>query len=297
VVAIAPIVSDLLNLQRSFAHHWSCYGFWAEVLEPYEELGIFNWLDDPRADTLMTIVDPWQYRARLDLPKLIITAAGDDFFVHDSIQFYLDDLPGETYVRTVPNTNHYLDGAEAEVLTNTVPYYDAILTNQSRPSFSWTLNDDGSTTVTTATTPLAVYLWQADNPTTRDFRQVTIGNTWTQTTLTQQSPGVYHAAPGTPAAGWRSYFVEVVFDYQTGSIGLSDYDYHFTTEMRVLPESRPFETDFSRDRTTNLLDLHILTQNWLTSPPYYDIYPRRTGDNLINLHELTILAQQWLEGM
>ena len=175
VVAVAPIVSDLLNMRRSFAHHWSCYGFWAEALSPYEDMGIFDWFAEPQVDDLLAIVDPYAYRSRLDeVPKFIVTAAGDDFFVHDSVQFYLDGLPGETCLRTVPNTNHYLDGAFSTVFENMVPYYDAFLNNQARPAFDWTLNADGSMTVTVAPGDaadlLAVNLWQADNPTARDFR-------------------------------------------------------------------------------------------------------------------------------
>lgn len=295
VTAISPIVSDLLNMKRTFAHHWSCYGFWADALWPYEEMNIFDRFDSPRADDLLAIVDPYEYRDRLNIPKFIVTAAGDDFFVHDSIQFYLDDLLGETYVRTVPNTNHYLDGAQDEVLANMVPFYDAFLTGQPRPEFSWTLNDDGSMTVLTADTPVEVKLWQADNPTDRDFRQETIGNTWTSSILTEQSPGVYVADPGIPPTGWRSYFVELVYDYQTPSYGISDFDYHLTTEMRVLPEVRPFEADLSRDRTTDALDLVILAENWLRAAPYYDIMPRRTGDGIINLAEASVFSLHWLE--
>jgi PhoPQ-activated pathogenicity-related protein len=295
VTAIAPIVSDLLNMRRSFAHQWSCYGFWAEALNPYEQMGIFDWFDMSRTDELLAIVDPYEYRERLTLPKLIVTAAGDDFFVHDSLQFYIDGLPGETYVRTFPNTNHYLDGAYEEVLTNLVPYYDAFLNGKTRPAFSWQLHPDGSMTVTTGVQPLEVKLWQADNPYSRDFRKVTIGNSWTSTVLTAQSPGVYAANPGLPPAGWRSYFVEMVYDYQTSSVGIGDYDYHFTTEMRVVPEIRPFEADWSRDRTTDLQDLAILAENWLGPMAYYDMMPRRTGDNIINLAELGLFASHWLD--
>ncbi len=295
VTAISPIVSDLLNMKRTFAHHWSCYGFWADALWPYEEMNIFDRFDSPRADDLLAIVDPYEYRDRLNIPKFIVTVAGDDFFVHDSIQFYLDDLLGETYVRTVPNTNHYLDGAQDEVLENMVPFYDAFLTGQPRPELSWTLNDDGSMTVLTADTPIEVKLWQADNPTDRDFRQETIGNTWTSSILTEQSPGVYVADPGIPPTGWRSYFVELVYDYQTPSSGISNYDYHLTTELRVLPEVRPFEADLSRDRITDALDLVILAENWLRAAPYYDIMPRRTGDGIINLAEASVFSLHWLE--
>lgn len=296
VTAIAPIVSDLLNMRRGFAHQWSCYGFWAEALAPYEELGIFDWFDDPRTADLMAIVDPYEYRDRLTIPKYMITAAGDDFFVNDSVQFYWDNLLGEHYLRTVPNTNHYLDGALDEVFTNMVPYYDAFLNGSSRPQFDWTYQTDGSVIVTTAGTPLAVNLWQADNPTSRDFRQVTIGTAWTSTLLPQQSPGVYVADPGVPAVGWRAFFVEMVYDYTTSSVGIGDYDYHFTTEIRVLPEVRPFEADFTRDRITDTEDLLILGQYWLADSPYFDILPRRNGDSTINMADFTAFGLSWLNG-
>ena len=303
VVAVAPIVSDLLNMRRSFAHQWSCYGFWADALSPYEDLGIFDWFDTERADELISIVDPYAYRTDLTIPKFIITAAGDDFFVHDSIQFYIDELIGETYIRTVPNTNHYLDGAFDIVFENMVPYYDAYLRGQARPYFSWSLEDDGSMIVFTDTDPdvtlLEVNLWVADNLNTRDFRQVTIGTSWIPITLYESSPdsGVYMADPGMPAAGWRSYFVEVVYDF-AGSFagGLDNLDYHFTTEMRVLPDMRPYEADWTHDRQTDFRDFAMLGAYWLSDTPYYDVTPRRNGDGIIDLAELSTLSLHWLGG-
>ena len=309
VTAVAPIVSDLLNMRRSFAHHYSCYGFWADALSPYEELGIFDWFDTARADELVAIVDPYAYLDRLAIPKFIVTAAGDDFFIHDSVQFYLDDLfyldslsngQSETYIRTVPNTNHYLDGALDTVYENMVPYYDAFLRGEDRPVFSWALEDDGSMTVITDVNeppPMAVNLWQADNLTNRDFRQVTIGPSWTSTPLTEISPGsgVYIADPGMPPTGWRSYFVELVYDFSSPFTDeLETFDYHFTTEMRVLPEMRPYEADWTRDGLTDLADVSMLASYWLSDTPYYDIMPRRTGDGVINLAEMSAFSLHWL---
>jgi len=299
VVAIAPIVSDLLNMRRSFAHHWSCYGFWADALSPYEDLAIFDWFDTPDADALVAIVDPYAYLDDLTIPKFIITAAGDDFFIHDSAQFYIDELIGKTHFRTVPNTNHYLDGALDTVFENMVPYYDAFLRSQSRPSLSWSLEDDGSMTVFTDpnVAPLQVNLWVANNLTARDFRQVTIGTSWTSAPLSETFPGsaVYLADPGTPAVGWRSYFVEAVYDF-TGSLAgqLDGYDYHFTTEIRVLPEVRPFEADWTQDQQTDINDIVMLAAYWLSDTPYYDLMPRRTGDGIIDLAELSTFALHWL---
>jgi len=35
VIAIAPLVIDLLNVEKSFDHHYSVYGFWASAIQDY----------------------------------------------------------------------------------------------------------------------------------------------------------------------------------------------------------------------------------------------------------------------
>ena len=40
------------------------------------------------------------------MPKLLVNAAGDQFFIPTSSQFYFDELPGEKYLRYVPNADH-----------------------------------------------------------------------------------------------------------------------------------------------------------------------------------------------
>ncbi|MEJ5260027.1 MAG: PhoPQ-activated protein PqaA family protein [Anaerohalosphaeraceae bacterium] len=293
VIAAAPIVIDLLNMERSFAHHWACYGFWAPSLAPYQQKMIFDRFDLPRTAELLEIVDPYRYRSRLTLPKYIITASGDDFFVSDSAQFYIRQLSGETLLRTVPNSNHYLDGVYSSVFAGLVPFYDAVLNGAARPNYSWTVQPDGRTIVQTSTTPTAVKLWQITNPTARDFRRLTTGPNWTSTPLTDQGGGVYIGQVPVPPQGWTAYFVELTFPGRT--VGGIQYPYLFTTEMVVVPEIRPFETDFSRDRTTDLLDLVIFSEHWLTSNPYRDLYPRRGGDGLVNLNDLALFGLHWLE--
>ena len=39
VVAIVPIVIDLLNIEPSFKHHLAAYGFWAPAVGDYEDDG------------------------------------------------------------------------------------------------------------------------------------------------------------------------------------------------------------------------------------------------------------------
>jgi PhoPQ-activated pathogenicity-related protein len=290
VVALAPIVSDLLNMKKSFAHQWASYGFWADALQPYVEMGIFDRFDTPRGAELISIVDPYAYKDRLTMPKFIINAAGDNFFVSDGIQFYLNGLPGEKYLRHVPNTDHYLsNGATSDVFYCLVPYYYSLLNNIARPAFSWTINGDDSITVTATSTPKAVYLWQITNPSTRDFRLSTTGANWSKTTLPDSGGGVYIADIAEPTSGWTAFFVELVYQ---GT--LSTYDYHLTTEMVVIPEILPYEADFSRDTITNILDLTILADTWLTEDDYRDIAPRRGGgDGIINFNDFANFGVHW----
>jgi len=293
VTAVAPIVSDLLNMKRSFAHHWAAYGFWADALWPYEELGIFDWFDTPEVTALLEIVDPFEYLDRLDIPKYIVNAAGDDFFVNDSIQFYIDELLGETYLRHVPNTDHYLTGATDDVFNSMAPFYDAFLKGDSRPEFYWFLEKDGSIRVETVDTPKDVNLWQASNTETRDFRLVTIGATWTSSPLEDEGGGVYIGRVEQPLSGWTAFFVELV--YESPFQGADEYDYHFTTELRVVPEILPFEADFNRNQMTDIFDLAILSEVWLTENDYRDIAPRRVGDGIVNLSDFAVMGMHWLQ--
>lgn len=297
VTAAAPIVSDLLNMQRTFAHQWACYGFWAEALSPYEDLGIFDWFDAPRTEALLEIVDPYRYRNRqqLQIPKFLIMASGDDFFVSDSAQFYIHDLLGPTHMRIVPNATHYLNGPGImeSVFNSMVPYYDAFLDGDSPPSFDWTVEPDGSIYVETTTAPKTVNLWQITNPNTRDFRLVTTGDNWMSSPLADQGGGLYIGQVPQPPMGWTAYFVELTFAGR--DLGGTVFDYTFTTEMVVLPEIRPFETDFSRDRQTDLADLAEFTEVWLTGNAYRDIWPRRGGDDIVSLSDLALFGLHWLE--
>src|SRR4026209_990597 len=100
-------------------------------------MGIMRWLATPPFAALMAIEDPWSYRSRLTMPKLLLNAAGDQFFLPDSSRFYFGALPGEKYLRYVPNTDHSLDGSEA--FEKLQAFYATIAACDERPQFSWTV--------------------------------------------------------------------------------------------------------------------------------------------------------------
>jgi len=238
VTAIIPIVIDVLNVNVSMRHHHAAYGFWAPAVGDYEHHKIMERMDTPEMEALYRLVDPFYYRSQLKMPKYIVNGSGDQFFLPDSSQFYFDRLEGEKHLRYVPNADHSLDGSDA--IETIVAFYGLILADRPRPEYSWTAKPDGSIHVKTVQEPAQVTLWQATNPSARDFRVESLGKKYTATQLDDQGNGLFIAQVPKPTAGWTAYFVELT--YATGT----KFPLKVTTEVRVVPDTLPFADQKTR---------------------------------------------------
>jgi PhoPQ-activated pathogenicity-related protein len=236
VVAIIPAVIDVLNMDEQMKHHFGAYGFYSDAIADYGEMKVFERLDTPEGQALTKFVDPYEYRDRYaSIPKFLVNSTGDQFFLPDSAQFYFHDLPGEKYIRYIPNTDHGLNAMDA--IQSLLGFYKSILTDSPRPKFSWSVKDDGSIEAKMAagTGPQVVKLWQATNPKARDFRLETIGPAWKSTGLRASGNDrrTYIAKVPEPKEGWTAFFIEFSF-------GRGPIPYKFTTEVRVVPDRLPF---------------------------------------------------------
>jgi PKD repeat protein len=270
VKAIAPIVIDVLNMDENMQHHKSVYatqtqgvtGGFSDAVIDYTQLGVFERLvpdaggnlpDD--ALGLLALVDPYEYRNRVIIPKFIINASGDEFFVSDSAQFYVDDLVGETNLTYIPNVGHGLgdDGGDpfnensaAFMLAN---WYLALLQDVERPSINWAFPSENSIVVSLDSPSPGeptVRLWSITNPTHRDFRKpITddLGRQWTSSELTRQADGTYIGEVNTPSAGWTAYYIQVRFPSAARPAvavpNLPEPEFVFTTPVRVVPDVYP----------------------------------------------------------
>jgi PhoPQ-activated pathogenicity-related protein len=232
VVAIVPMVIDALHVVPSFQHHYRSYGFWAPAVKNYFDEHLMGNLSGEAFQKLMDIEDPYSYRKRFTMPKLIVNAAGDQFFLPDSSRFYFDDLPGEKHLLYEANADHSLHDTDAD--SSIAAFYLSVLRGSERPNIDWIFQPDGSIRVTTNRTPLTVTLWQSTNPDHRDFRVEAIGRSYHGTTLAAENPGVYVARVPKPAKGWTAFFVEASF------AGEGKYPFKFTTAVRVVPDVEPY---------------------------------------------------------
>lgn len=237
VKAIIPLVIDALNTEAITRHHYAAYGFFSSALGDYVRHGLYpHRLGTPEMDKILEIEDPYMYRHRaaLEMPKYVINASGDQFFLPDNSQLYFADMPGEKYLRYVPNAKHNLEGSDAR--DSMLAFYASVLNDGERPEFSWTLEENGPIRVTVKDKPIQVNLWQATNPDARDFRLDTIGKAWTKTELTGRE-GEYVGVVEKPAEGYTAYFVELVYD--SGG----EYPFKFTTDVSVNPDVLPFDIE------------------------------------------------------
>lgn len=232
VVAIVPMVIDLLNVETSFVHHWRAYGAWSDAVNDYVEHKIMDWMGTPEFHALMKIEEPFNYRDRLTMPKYIVNASGDQFFLPDSSQFYFDQLLGEKQLRYVPNTGHSLDKTDA--IESVQAFYASVVTGTRRPEIRWSFERDGSIRVVTKERPEEVRLWQATNPKARNFRIDVIGPAYTSTVLQPVGPNTWIGKVDKPAAGWTAFFVEATF----ASGG--KHPLKITSGVRVTPETLPY---------------------------------------------------------
>ena len=242
VVAIAPMVIDLLNVEPSFQHHWRAYGFWAPAVYDYRREGIMEWQGRPEYRRLLEITEPYSYRQRLaEIPKYLINAAGDEFFLPDSWKFYWHELPGEKHLRYVANGNHSLAGTD--VAESFVGFYRSVLEDGTRPEVDWSA-EDGVIVVRTdpGKPPTKIELWTATNPTRRDFRVVTIKRTWEAEEIAPRQDGVYRLEIAEPEEGWKAAFVELTY------AGEGPEPMKVTTGTLVVPETLPFP-EYEPDRS------------------------------------------------
>lgn len=233
VVAIIPIVIDVLNVNVSMKHHFAAYGFWAPAVDDYVSHRIMARMHEPRLEELYHLVDPYYYRHRLTMPKFILNASGDQFFLPDSSQFYYNELEGEKYLRYVANTDHSLK--ESDAVKSIAAFYSRILTGTPRPRFSWTFEGNDEIRIHAEDKPMSVQLWQATNPKARDFRLENVGKIYTSSKLKSDGNGGYVARVSAPPEGWTAFYCELTFK-EKGTLPLK-----VTTGVRVVPDTLPHE--------------------------------------------------------
>ncbi|CAI5958014.1 unnamed protein product [Closterium sp. NIES-64] len=257
VVAFISYGYDLINFQPNMQHLLDSLGAVPILGRFYADYNLTHLLHSPQMRHIMSYTDPYFFRDRLTMPKLLIAASNDEFFSMDDSYFYFNDLPAPTLFKIVANLDH--------MVIQMLPAVDW-------PRLTWRF--DWSTFTIHATSdrkPLAVRAWTgrtSQGSKRRDFRfivkQGLTGCTVPFTSLpksyiakfgtlcvqpipfsqyavsppTLHPDGLWHfssAVKDIPKVGYRAMFIEVDFKH-----GPYPKPLVLTTEAMIAPNTFPF---------------------------------------------------------
>jgi len=254
VLAIVPIVAPVLNLTEQMNHMWQAYGSWSFALQDYAEEGVPSYINTQYFDQLMSLVGPSNFVDRLTIPKYVICATGDEFFMPEAAALFWQYLQGPSYLRMLPNCEHSIFGHQIDVFLGIQDFFEAVVHFRTIPTVTWTISPNGTVITATSTEkPKKVYLFSAVNEKARDFRLIICADRhnvsclnpilWAPHELTEFSytPGVGYTYTGVvdvPVKGYRGGMIE--FNYNiTRTSGALD-PFKLTTAVSIVPTSFPY---------------------------------------------------------
>lgn len=232
--AVVPFVIDILNTKKVLEHEYQTFGgAWPITFKSYVSEGITDSLDTNAFEQLMQIEDPFKYMdsahsSRLSIPKYIVNASGDSFFVPDNAQFYFENLPGIKILRVAPNTDHY--GINKYTEESLVPFVNRIQSATPIPSLTAKLMKDKDSVTMRASfseNPTKVVKWSARNPDDRDFRY-SCGVRYVEKPVELDSSGNIKVKFDQPENGWIANYIEATF--KDGLV--------VTSQVYISPEDR-----------------------------------------------------------
>ena len=231
VSAIAPMVIDTLNMVVQMEHQKQTLGKYSDMIHDYTERGLVPIPDRDEAKHLWAMIDPYFYRDRLKMPKLLINGANDQYWSTDALNLYWDGLSGDKWVTYVPNAGHNLQqggddktpGDRSWAMNALAAFTRAQINGKALPHLEWKHDDSAGRmrlTVDCKPAPSAAHLWAAKGP-TLDFRKAT----WVEQPATIDKETVTGIVD-VPADGCEAFFGAL--DYEIDGI-----KYHLCTQMRV----------------------------------------------------------------
>jgi PhoPQ-activated pathogenicity-related protein len=223
VKAIAPMVIDVLNVAKQAAHQRESYGTFSEQVDDYTKMGIPEKLATPAGRRLLELEDPYSYRERLTLPKLIILGTNDRYWTQDALNLYWDDLKGPKWVLYLPNSGHGMEDRD-RLFATLGAFVRRMAGGGKWPKLRWSYaKKDGGVELrlTSDIRPKEARLFSVQAP-TRDFRE----SRWSYTAMEPAGKG-FKARYGAPPLGFAAIFGEAVYEIDGQPFTLS-------TQIRIL---------------------------------------------------------------
>jgi PhoPQ-activated pathogenicity-related protein len=194
-------------------------------------------------------VDPFLYRDKFTMPKLIVCGTNDPYWSTDALNLYWDGLPARKWISYSPNAGHNLDcdgsGGEPKgpwrAINSVAAFVRHQITGQALPELAWQHSEatDGRLrlTVQAEPAPKQVMLWRAVSETT-DFRTAK----WTSEKVTAEV-GRSGIPVERPISGHIAFFADAGYE-------IDGIPFTLCTQMRIAAAASGHSETINGDKPT-----------------------------------------------
>jgi PhoPQ-activated pathogenicity-related protein len=233
VVAIAPMVIDILNMPVNLDYQVKMWKGYSVQIEDYVKLGIPQTTHSEKGKAITAMVDPYSYRKKLSMPKMLFMGTNDEYWTVDAIKHYIDSIPGQNFVHYVPNVGHDL-GDKKQALAALSAFVGATVANKQyaicKPTLTY--GKKGITLKVNASQDILVdaVLWST-NSTDTDFRD----EKWEGKSLNlKKKSSVITSTQPYPTSGFRAFYLDLKYKDLNGG------EYTESTRMYVADNDEVF---------------------------------------------------------
>ncbi|RNC66532.1 PhoPQ-activated pathogenicity-related family protein [Proteiniphilum sp. X52] len=211
VEAIAPMVIEMLNMPASLDYQKQVYGEYSEEINDYVKLEIPQAIHSEFGNAVVQMIDPYSYREKLTMPKMIFMGTNDPYWVVDAIKHYINDIPGHNLLHYVPNAGHGL-GDKRQAFAALGSFFAHMLDKTDYPACEWNLTGKGKNIdLKVKASPdnlVGATLWKSVSD-SRDFRKAT----WTKSDiqLNAKNRSAVDLRIQYPKKGFQAFYVDLVY--------------------------------------------------------------------------------------
>lgn len=229
VMAIAPMVIDVLNMGINLDYQLSAWHKYSIQIKDYADLGVLQSRHTSSGEAILQMVDPYSYRTKLTMPKLITIGTNDEYWVIDAIKNYYDSIPGRNLLHYIPNVGHSL-GDKKDEFTSLSAFFGLTLAGAPYPVCDWSItteNKKAKLAVKTSANMLHdAVLWTAHSG-TMDFT----GSEWTHRSLGAKNKPTVEVEQLLPSSGFNAFYMDLIYMDPNGG------SFHESTRMFVADEN------------------------------------------------------------
>ena len=237
VVAIAPMVIDILNMPVSVPYQRYMFGSYSIHIQDYVNLGLTEEVVSPAGKELVAMIDPYSYRDKYTMPKMLFFGTNDEFWTVDAVKNYIDGIPGEKYTSYTTNAGH--GQGDLKAAFNTLEaFFSQTINGMVYPKFDYKIKEGQSSATITLNTDKElleeVIIWEATSD-NKDFRQ---------SKFIPSEQGISHKGKAQvvvnyPTTGYKAFLVMAKYKHPNGN-----EPYNITTRMFTADNDEVFDEIF-----------------------------------------------------